>query len=270
MAIVVIHGESDWPNYFAGYDVVQCRLNQTKWLVQDNHVWAFSENRRIQVEAVLWRLGAVRPQPQQHMLLALLDFAAIACVNPTKVLLACYDRLTMLAMLKRLDLPILPQTISFGNGMIERIQPDLPVVAKIGSYHAGYGKMRIQTTEQWTEFCDLSFVSSDYCSIEPYIEYMRDIRCLLIGDQVWAMQRRSSGWRANVATNAYQLIDPPAQILEYSQRIMSHLEADILGIDFIEDQQGKFWVLECNEIPGLAGFPDAARRLLAARLLDKL
>ncbi|MFD3166130.1 RimK family alpha-L-glutamate ligase [Herpetosiphon sp. NSE202] len=270
MAIVVIHGESDWSDYLAGYDVVQCRLNQTKWLVQDNQVWAFSENRRIQVEAVLWRLGAVRPEPHQQRLLALLDFAAIPCVNPTNVLLACYDRLAMLAMLKRLGLPVLPQIISLGDGMIERIQPDLPVVAKIGSYHAGYGKMRIQTAEQWAEFCDLSFVSPDYCSSEPYIEYVRDIRCLLVGDQVWAMQRRSSGWRANVATNAYQLIEPPAEILEYSQRVMQQLKADILGIDFIEDQQGTFWVLECNEIPGLAGFPEAARALLAARLLNKL
>ncbi len=270
MAIVVIHGESDWSAYFAGYDVVQCRLNQTKWLVQDNQVWAFSENRRIQVEAVLWRLGAVRPQPQQQMLLSMLDFAAIACVNPTAVLLACYDRLTMLAMLKRLGLPVLAQTISLGDGMIERIQPDLPVVAKIGSYHAGYGKMRIQTAEQWAEFRDLSFVSPDYCSLEPYIEYVRDIRCLLIGEQYWAMERRSNGWRANVATNAYQLIDPPAQLLEYSQRVMQHLKADILGIDFIEDQAGTFWVLECNEIPGLAGFPAAAREVLAASLLNKL
>jgi ribosomal protein S6--L-glutamate ligase len=50
---------------------------------------------------------------------------------------------------------------------------------------------------------------------------------------------------------------------------MSHLGADILGLDFLETRSG--WVLlECNDTPGLSGFPEEARFLVARLLLERM
>ena len=49
---------------------------------------------------------------------------------------------------------------------------------------------------------------------------------------------------------------------------MAHLGADILGLDFLETRDG--WVLlECNDTPGLSGFPEEVRIALASLLLRR-
>lgn len=49
-----------------------------------------------------------------------------------------------------------------------------------------------------------------------------------------------------------------------------HLRADILGLDFLETAEGQYVLLECNDAPGLSGFPDEARGLLVALALERL
>lgn len=51
---------------------------------------------------------------------------------------------------------------------------------------------------------------------------------------------------------------------------MQHLRADILALDFLEQQDGTFVVLENNDTPGLSGFPDEVHALLAECLTQRL
>ena len=87
---------------------------------------------------------------------------------------------------------------------------------------------------------------------------------------MWAMERRGEGWRANVNTSAHELIAVPGPLADWTQRAMQHLDADILGLDFLEREDGSWVVLESNDIPGLAGFPDAAMQALASVVREKL
>ncbi len=55
-----------------------------------------------------------------------------------------------------------------------------------------------------------------------------------------------------------------------THRAMAHLQADMLGLDFMETTDGTYLVLESNDTPGLAGFPDEVRSAVAQLVRRKL
>ena len=113
------------------------------------------------------------------------------------------------------------------------------------------------------------FAADDYVTSEPYLDYTRDVRCLAVGDRIWSMSREGRSWRANVETRAHAVIDTPSELAAWTRTAMTHLGADILGLDFLETRSG--WVLlECNETPGLSGFPEEVRAALAGLLLQRM
>ncbi len=46
--------------------------------------------------------------------------------------------------------------------------------------------------------------------------------------------------------------------------------ADVLGLDFLETADGSYILLESNDTPGLAGFPEEARLAVASLVRDKI
>jgi ribosomal protein S6--L-glutamate ligase len=269
-ALIVVNGEQHWQDYFPGYQVHYRRLQNSKWLYYEDKLWVLDSSGIVHVDGVLWRVGAIRPHPNHRAVLELIRMARVPCLNPPQVLLRGFDRLSMLNEMREAGLPVIPFSATVGEQVLDRVEPELPAVVKIGNYHAGFGKARIADKPQWQDFKDVSFVSEEYITIEPYIDYAADIRCLAIGEQMWAMTRRSGGWKANTGEISYQLIDVPAPLKEYTARAMAHLGADILGLDFLQDQQGHYCLLESNDIPGLGGFPEETFIAVARRLRQKM
>ncbi|QAT83247.1 alpha-L-glutamate ligase [Corallococcus coralloides] len=109
----------------------------------------------------------------------------------------------------------------------------------------------------------MDFAADDCAVVEPFIDYERDVRCLAVGERMWAMTRASAGWRANVDTRKYHVIDPPPELAEHTRRAMRHLGADVLGLDFLQAKDGAYTLLECNDTPGLSGFPEELREDVA-------
>ena len=268
--IIIVNGERDWASWFPDARVRSCRLEQSQWLLQGGRLSVLSEGESTRIDGVLWRVGAIRPDPLHRAVLDLIRLAGVPCVNPARTLQLGFDRLSMQAEMKTIGIPQLEQTVVIGQHVLDRITPLLPAVVKIGNYHAGYGKARVDTLNGWADVRDVAFTAHNYVSLEPYIEYRRDVRCLAVGDEIWAMERRSSTWKANRATNAAILIEVPPELASYTKRAMNHLAADVLGLDFLETEQGEFYLLENNDVPGLTGFPDFVRRLLAERLMTQV
>jgi ribosomal protein S6--L-glutamate ligase len=131
-------------------------------------------------------------------------------------------------------------------------------------------KAKVDTADAWQEFADLIFAADDYVTAEPFIDYKRDIRCLAVGDEMWAMAREGTTWKANVETRRHRLVDPPEQLAAWTRKAMQHLGADALGLDFLETHDGSWVLLESNDAPGLTGFPDRARAALADILLRRI
>jgi ribosomal protein S6--L-glutamate ligase len=268
--IVIINGERDWQEFLPGFEVQRVRLQESQWLFIDNKLWVFSGQGALCVDAVLWRLGAVRPEPEHRTVLELIRMSGVPCVNEVSTLLRCYDRLSMLNELREAKLPVIDCNIALGDRALERLRPQLPAVLKVGNYHGGFGKALASTEAQWMDLRDLAFISKDYQTIEPFIEYQRDIRCLAIGQDIWSMSRKSTLWRANTNTNHYQIIDTPSALEAHTRSAMKHLNADLLGLDFLEQRDGSFVLLESNDTPGLSGFPEIVRSAVASKLREKI
>jgi ribosomal protein S6--L-glutamate ligase len=268
--LLVVNGEPYWQEYFPGHQVQQRRLQSARWLYHEDHLWLVDGGETLRVEAVLWRVGAIRPQPNHRAALELIRLAGVPCLNPAATLLRGFDRLSMLNEMREAGLPVIPYSAAVGDQMMEKFEPELPAIVKIGNYHAGFGKARAADAAQWRELADLSFISQDYLTVEPYIDYAADIRCLTVGRQMWAMTRRGAGWKANAGPVEYQVIEPPDILAEYTNRAMAHLGADILGLDFLEDRQGGYVLLESNDVPGLSGFPEEVIRAVAQRMREKM
>jgi ribosomal protein S6--L-glutamate ligase len=160
--------------------------------------------------------------------------------------------------------------LRIGEGMLDRFHPAFAAVLKVGNFHGGYGKARPRDAEEWADIKDLTFVTEDYVTVEAYVDYVRDIRCLAIGEQMWAMARHGRFWKANTATEHYEMLSPPNAVRNHTARAMAHFQADILGLDFLETPDGTYRVLESNDTPGLAGFPDEVRHAVARLVRRKM
>lgn len=269
-SLVVVNGEQDWQRFLPGIEAHYRRLQTSRWLYYDRALWIFDESGGLRVDGVLWRVGAIRPEPAHRAALEMIRLAGVPCINPADTLLRGYDRLSMLAELRAAGLPLLPFTIALGERMLDAVQPQMPAVVKIGNYHGGFGKARVTDEEQWADVRDLAFVAQEYVTIEPYVEYVRDIRCLAVSNEMWAMSRRGASWKANTQTTSYELLDPPPVLADYTWRAMTRLAADVLAVDFLERADGTFVALESNDVPGFSGFPEAVRMAVARRMREQL
>lgn len=270
--VVVINGEKYWHGYLpdSGYEVAYRRLQDCSWVLRGGALWCVDRDAALQVDGVLWRVGAIRPHPGHRTALEVIRLSGVPCVNPAATLLRGYERLAMLAELRAAGLPVISFDVAVGDGMARRLGRDFPFVVKAGNHHAGYGKVLVRDAAQWADVADLLFAVDDYVTVEPFIDYRRDVRCLAVGERLWAMVREGAAWKANVDTRRYQVIDPPEQLAGWTRTAMRHLGADTLALDFLEQRDGTYVLLESNDTPGLSGFPETVRQALADRLREKL
>jgi ribosomal protein S6--L-glutamate ligase len=179
--LIVVNGEQYWQEHFPGYQVQYRRLQTSRWLYHDDTLWVLDQSGMTRVDGILWRVGAIRPHPNHRAVLELIRLAQVPCMNPAWTLLRGFDRLSMLNEMRAAGLPVIPFSATVGEQVLEKFEPEFPTVVKIGNYHAGYGKAKIADTQQWEDLKDLSFISEDYITVEPFIDYVADIRCLAIG-----------------------------------------------------------------------------------------
>ncbi len=269
--ILVVNGAFDWRPHFPGHRVVQMHVDRSRWVLEEGRLWVVDARGNHRPDAILWRLGAITPRPHHRACLELIRLSGLPCVNPADALLTGYDRLSMLHALRQADLPVVDFVAYAGDGALDVLAPEFPAVLKVGNLHGGLGKARALHSDAWDELSSLpDLVASGYATAEPFVDYVRDVRCMAVADQVWAMERRGAGWKANVATQAHDLIDPPPDMARWTRQAMTHLGADVLGLDFLEDDSGEVVLLESNDIPGVRGWPEAVPRAIAARVLDRL
>lgn len=268
--IVTINGEQDWQRWFAEDEVVHRRIQECAWVLRDGELWCVDRSSAVRVDGVLWRVGAIRPSERYRTALDIVRLAGVPCVNPPEVLLRGFDRLGMLAELRAAGLPVIAFDVAIGDDMARRLGRNFPLVVKAGNHHAGLGKMLVSERAAWGDVADLLFAVEEYVTVEPFVAYRRDVRCLAVGDRYWAMEREGRGWKANVETRKYRLIEPPEELVGHTRAAMEHFAADVLGLDFLEREDGQFVALESNDVPGLSGFPDEVRDALADRLKARM
>lgn len=268
--ILIVNGEKYWQDFLPEFKVVQKRIQNSSWVIKENALWVVDENGAIKPDCILWRVGAIRPSEHQRTALNLIELSKVPCINSPSTLKLGYDRLSMLSVLKNCDLPVIKFNVATKSVHLKNIELEFPFVVKAGNYHGGYGKVLVSNEKQWQDIKDLLFISEEYITIEPYINYKKDIRYLVIKDKIWAMSGNGKFWKANIETKAFKLFQPKKEQIDQIKKLQTYLKADIIAIDILEEHDGTHHIVEYNDIPGLSGFPDSLKFELASVVKEKL
>jgi len=268
--ILVVNGEKYWQDLLPDFEIVQKSIQNTSWVLKNGQLFVADEEGVVRPDGILWRVGAIKPTEIQTTALNLIELANIPCVNSAETLKIGFDRLSMLSTIKKHGLPIIDFNVVTKSTHLKNVKIDFPFVVKVGNYHGGYGKVLIEDDKKWQDIKDLLFVTEYYITIEPYINYIKDIRYIVINDKVWAMSRKGKYWKANVETTDFEEFTPKEDLVKKLKMLQNEIKADILAIDILEEENGKIHIVEYNDIPGLSGFTDELKYELAAVIKKKI
>jgi hypothetical protein len=162
----------------------------------------------------------------RHQLLAL-AFADCPSVNAIQSMLLMGDKPVSQGALHRLrntkfadrpvDFPLIEQTFApqhtaFFYGRT------FPAVVKLGTAHAGFGKLKIPEHHAMEDIRTLlPMTVHKYCTAEPFVEAAGDLRLQRIGQHYRAFFRRSTcgAWKTNTQSSVLDEVDVTPQMVEW-------------------------------------------------------
>ncbi|WP_404310186.1 ATP-grasp domain-containing protein [Neorhodopirellula lusitana] len=203
-------------------------------------------------EQVLFRLSVLHDEYERRKQAGT---QATIC-NPPAALEIAIDKFATLARGRRLGIPVPPTAVvqSRAEAMeaFEVLGGDVVVKPIFGG--EGRGVMRLQNRElAWTAFSVLSQVGS-VLYIQQFIPPGgRDIRILVLGDQVFAIRRTSGNdFRTNVkAGGKSERIELDDHWRTIALQFCDSLQLRYAAVDLIESENGNgFYLIEVNAIPG--------------------
>jgi len=123
------------------------------------------------------------------------------------------------------------------------------VVAKVGTSHAGYGKMKFHENDDFKDFSTLLAMYNDYITVEPFVKNIGDIRVQKIGDHLRAFKRIcKEGWKGNVSYSEVVDISVTDQYKIWMKEVSSSFGGlDICSLDAVIDEKGNHTILEVND-----------------------
>jgi RimK family alpha-L-glutamate ligase len=100
----------------------------------------------------------------------------------------------------------------------------------------------------------------------------RDIRAFVVGDRILgAMMRQGTSWKSNVAQGAaVEAIDLPPDLAKLALEAARVVEADYAGVDLLPHDDGGYFVVEVNGIPGWQGLQRTTDIDVAGAIVDHL
>lgn len=244
-----------------GWDQVLCSAepkSRSPCLVHLSKSVQGCPQRTFQPDVCLVRNEVETPTASFKGQLLALMFGGVDGVNSLHSIVTCCEKAVVQAELHRLNhelgddvFPVLEQQFFAGHQEM-MYSLSFPAVVKIGSAHAGMGKMRVRDHHDMEDFRSvLAMTNGKYCTAEPFIDGEFDLRIQKIGDHYRAFKRISvSGdWKTNTGSSNLEPIEPvPAKYRRWADeasRLFGGL--DILSVDAIHDARtGKEWIMEVN------------------------
>jgi [lysine-biosynthesis-protein LysW]--L-2-aminoadipate ligase len=202
-------------------------------------------------------------------------------VNSFKVSEICGNKLITSLILKKNNVPTPKTTFAFSTESARECMKNLgyPLVVKpiIGSWGRGVYQIKDQSMAEMMldsrQDNDNSF-SRIYYFQELIDRPSRDIRCIVIGDQVVASVYRYSSeneWRTNVAVGGRTEIAPlTSELQEIVLKASNAVGGGILGVDLMEDKDRGYLVHEVNNTVEFRGASTVCKSDIAGAMTDYL
>lgn len=210
-----------------------------------------------------------------------LEQIGLPVVNSFNVSEICGNKLIASLILKKNNVPTPKTTFAFSTESARECMKKLgyPLVVKpiIGSWGRGVYQIKDQSMAEMMldsrQENDTSF-SRIYYFQELIDRPSRDIRCIVIGDQIVASVYRYSSeneWRTNVAVGGRTEVAPlTSELKEVVLKASNAVGGGILGVDLMEDKERGYLVHEVNNTVEFKGASAVCKSDIAGAMTDYL
>ncbi len=210
-----------------------------------------------------------------------LEQIGLPVVNSFSVSEICGNKLITSLILKKNGVPTPKTTFAFSTESARECMKKLgyPLVVKpiIGSWGRGVYQIKDQSMAEMMldsrQENDNSF-SRIYYFQELIDRPSRDIRCIVIGDQIVASVFRYSSeneWRTNVAVGGRTEMAPlTSELKEIVLKASNAVGGGILGVDLMEDKERGYLVHEVNNTVEFRGASAVCKSDIASAMTDYL
>lgn len=210
----------------------------------------------VQPDFLLVRNEVVAPSSNNLSNLNGFLFADVPAVNSLQSILMSCQRPAMQGQLNRYhkrlgdEFPVVPQHFASGSRAL-MYGYTFPAVVKVGSAHAGAGKMQIKDHHQMSDFRSvMQMMPGEHCMVEPFIKGKEDLRIQKIGRHYRAFRRRdiSGEWKTNTGTAIMDEVPIEERWKKWAD-VASEMFGglDILTVDaIVEEGTDKEYILEVN------------------------
>lgn len=210
-----------------------------------------------------------------------LEQIGLPVVNSFSVSEICGNKLITSLILKKNNVPTPKTTFAFSTESARECMKKLgfPLVVKpiIGSWGRGVYQIKDQSMADMMldsrQENDNSF-SRIYYFQELIDRPSRDIRCIVVGDQIVASVFRYSSeneWRTNVAVGGRTEVAPlTSELKEIVLKASNAVGGGILGVDLMEDKERGYLVHEVNNTVEFRGASAVCKSDIAGAMTDYL
>lgn len=210
-----------------------------------------------------------------------LEHVGLPVVNSFNVSEICGNKLITSMVLKKNNVPTPKTTLAFSTESARECMKNLgyPLVVKpiIGSWGRGIYQIKDQSMAEMLletrQDNDNSF-SRIYYFQELIDRPSRDIRCIVVGDEIVASVYRHSSeneWRTNVAMGGRTEEAPlTSELQEIVLKASKAIGSGILGVDLMEDRERGYLVHEVNNTVEFRGASAVCKSDIAGAMTDYL
>ena len=202
-----------------------------------------------------------------------LESRGIRIINSAETIERGVDKYYTLTLMEDLGIKIPPTIVTekFDNALsaFEKLGGDVVVKPLFGS--EGRGMVRVTDLDAAYRLFRALEMGRYVYYIQKYIPHgEKDIRLFVLGEKVTAaMIRKGRDWKCNIANGATgQAIEPDKELCEISLQATKILKADYAGIDILPGDDGNYYLIEVNTIPGWRGLKRATGIDAAEDLVD--
>ena len=258
-----------------GIEVEVCDPMKFSLVVNEGSVDVLHKGKAFTHEAVIPRIGH---SITEHGVAVLrhIEQLGIWTANTGQGILRSRDKLQASQILALNRIPV-PKTVYVRDILdvehaIETVG-GLPVVVKVTQGTQGDGVFLRHTAFEVRNLVQGLLMTGKSVLVQEYIaeSHGKDIRALVVGDQVVAcMRRRARGreFRSNYHLNGtVEKVELPPGYEEAACRAARVLGLNIAGVDLLEGKDGPL-VLEVNSSPGLEGIEKASGVNVAGAIVD--
>mmetsp|Transcript_28319 Transcript_28319/g.39991 ORF Transcript_28319/g.39991 Transcript_28319/m.39991 type:complete len:380 (-) Transcript_28319:12-1151(-) len=144
--------------------------------------------------------------------------------------------------------PLVPQNF-YSSSQQMVISTDLPSVIKVSHAHAGMGKVKVNTHDDFRDIATVVALHSDYCTAEKFIDSEYGIRIQKIGNHYRVFKKvfTGSGWKSQFGGADLQEIPlTDTYKLWADECAKSFGGMDLLAVDALHGKDGKDYIIELN------------------------